>query len=224
MTSQSNSKGKERAVDVLEVEDEEERQERIHELFTKLNSSSMATPDPRAFDFGDRSTFAVEPPLELLSRIQAFLPELAASNADLLRRARQDPSSVDIESVGAEEGRYIEMNLGVGVFDHHGSLPPGIPIADVDINLEQDDTRMDDSSSDSDASSSSSSDSSDSGSDSGSDTDAHSGSEVDIVLSPSASASAQTTVTTRPIKPLPRRRPVAKPEIVVLSETSHSEA
>ena len=45
----------------------------------------------------------------VLSRVQAFLPELAASNADLLQRAREDPSSVDIESVNAEDPQYIEM-------------------------------------------------------------------------------------------------------------------
>lgn len=45
----------------------------------------------------------------VLSRVQAFLPELAASNADLARRSQQDPRSVDIENVDSTEERYIEM-------------------------------------------------------------------------------------------------------------------
>ena len=45
----------------------------------------------------------------MLSRVQAFLPELAESNADLLRRAKEDPNSVDIENVDADQAQYIEM-------------------------------------------------------------------------------------------------------------------
>lgn len=87
----------------------------------------------------------VEPPLErmsllgqlhgdthhrflVLSRIQAFLPELAASNADLLRRAREDPSSVDIENVGAEEGRYIEMVRSALLHPQHPRVSPSVQI------------------------------------------------------------------------------------------------
>lgn len=44
----------------------------------------------------------------VLSRVQAFLPQLAASNADIARRAKDDPASVDIEKLG-NENRYIEM-------------------------------------------------------------------------------------------------------------------
>ena len=45
----------------------------------------------------------------MLSRVQAFLPELAASNADLLRQAKEDPNSVDIENVDDDQAQYIEM-------------------------------------------------------------------------------------------------------------------
>ncbi|KAI0683509.1 hypothetical protein C8Q76DRAFT_317690 [Earliella scabrosa] len=231
MSSQIHSKGKERAVEVLEVEDEEERHTRMHDLLTRLNTSSQpaSSSGTRPFDFGDRSTFAVQPPLELLSRIQAFLPELAASNAELLRRAKEDPSSIDIENIDADEQQYIEMNLGVGVFDHRGEVPAGIPVADVDIDLDQEDTAMDSSSSsstsasssDSDSSSdTSSSDSSDSDSDSdpSHDMDADESEDVNIDFTPSAQAPPAAV---RPIKPLPRRRPGQKPEIVVLSESNH---
>ncbi|KAI0699780.1 hypothetical protein C8T65DRAFT_659104 [Cerioporus squamosus] len=212
-------KGKQRATEVLDIEDEEQRHERIHGLFTRLNASAPPPSDAgiqaaRPFDFGDRSTFAVQPPLQLLSRVQAFLPELAASNADLLRRAKEDPTSVDIENVNEEDPQYIEMNLGLGVFEQRGEAPPGIPVADVDLDRDVQMSSSDDADSDSDSSSSSSSTSSDSssGSGSGSDTD----SDVDIVVS----SSAQPTPAPRRIKPLPKRRTGAgKPEIVVLSET-----
>ena len=45
----------------------------------------------------------------MLSRVQEFLPELAASNADLLRRAKEDPNSVDIENVDDDQAQFIEM-------------------------------------------------------------------------------------------------------------------
>jgi hypothetical protein len=49
-------------------------------------------------------------PATVLSRVQAFLPQLKASNALL---ARRDPKSIDIENVGDEEGQYIQMDLGL---------------------------------------------------------------------------------------------------------------
>ena len=105
------------------------------ELLSRMNSSTSASSPqvPPSFDFGDRSTFPVPPPLEraysllmracdqtiphsvstsshaVLSRVQAFLPELAASNADLLRRAREDPDSIDIENIDESQAQYIEM-------------------------------------------------------------------------------------------------------------------
>ena len=125
---------------------------------------------PRSFDFGDRSTFAVEPPSEceslclsewcgvigiwskvpelgfgpachyphlkavpppvlhmtdplscrhcaVLSRVQAFLPQLAASNAEIARRAKDDPTSVDIETLGGG-GPYIQMVRRLVVYPH----------------------------------------------------------------------------------------------------------
>lgn len=45
----------------------------------------------------------------VLARVQAFLPELAASNADLSRRAKEDPGSVNIECLGPHEEQYVQM-------------------------------------------------------------------------------------------------------------------
>ncbi|RPD56545.1 hypothetical protein L226DRAFT_531321 [Lentinus tigrinus ALCF2SS1-7] len=221
--NEEGEKGKQRPTEVLDIEDEEQRHERIHGLFSRLNASTAgAGPQPpiRPFESRDRSTFAVEPPLELLSRVQAFLPELAASNADLLQRAREDPSSVDIESVNAEAPQYIEMNVGLGVFEQHGEAPPGIPVADVDFDR---DVEMS-SSEDGDDSSSASSGSDSSDEDSGSSSDDED-SDVDIVVS---SSSAQ-PATARRIKPLPKRAAGkasgnSKPEIVVLSESDNRSA
>ncbi|KZT22682.1 hypothetical protein NEOLEDRAFT_1180758 [Neolentinus lepideus HHB14362 ss-1] len=100
----------------LEVEDEETREARIHDLLTKINASSSSAPRDASSVPSERP-HAVDPPSELLSRVQAFLPQLAASNADLESRARADPGSVDIENVAEEAGQYIEMNLGLGVFE-----------------------------------------------------------------------------------------------------------
>ncbi|KAI1792234.1 hypothetical protein LXA43DRAFT_1007205 [Ganoderma leucocontextum] len=233
------NKGKQRASEVLEVEDEEQRHERMHDLLSRINTSapSVSSEPPQSFDFGDRSTFPVAPPLGLLSRVQAFLPELAASNADLLRRAKEDPNGVDIENVGDDQAQYIEMNLGLGVFESRGQVPSNIPVADVDLDLDRggDDVEMDsgsDSDSSSDAShSTSDSESSDGTSDSDSDSDA----------APIPSSTTQTRThgqspPARAIKPLPARAqgrrqqqqptgitPNTKPEIVVLSESNDAD-
>ncbi|TBU28195.1 hypothetical protein BD311DRAFT_758991 [Dichomitus squalens] len=234
----NSTKGKQRAREVLEVEDEEQRHERMHELLSRVDGDAGASPPqvPRSFDFGDRSTFPDAPPLELLSRVQAFLPELAASNAELLRRAKEDPDSVDIEKFSEDQAQYIEMNLGLGVFESRGQAPANIPVADVDLDdVEMDSSEHYSSTSDSDStSSSSSSPSDDSGSDSDSDSDSDPSEDSDvddIVLPPLAPGpSATSNADARPIRPLPKRTrgqggpsPGQKPEIVVLSESHHSD-
>lgn len=124
----SEVNGKVKAGGKLDVEDEEARQARIEELLQKVNASSgSSTSRPGVSGLlsgpGERP-HAVEPPSELLSRVQAFLPELAASNAELETRAREDPGSVDIENVNPEAGQYIEMNLGLGVFEQRRCRRP----------------------------------------------------------------------------------------------------
>ncbi|KAI9486698.1 MAG: hypothetical protein EXX96DRAFT_534924 [Benjaminiella poitrasii] len=51
---------------------------------------------------------------DILSRVQAFLPQLKAANEEL---EKLDPSKRDIENVDEEDEQYIEMNLGLGVYD-----------------------------------------------------------------------------------------------------------
>ncbi|ORX94084.1 hypothetical protein K493DRAFT_352795 [Basidiobolus meristosporus CBS 931.73] len=71
------------------------------------------TPEPSSVD---KKTFKISPPSNLLERLQSFLPQIAEANQKLQTQLEEDPSSVDIENVEEEEG-YIEMNLGLGVFE-----------------------------------------------------------------------------------------------------------
>ncbi|KAF8972147.1 hypothetical protein BDZ97DRAFT_1752749 [Flammula alnicola] len=184
----------------LDVEDEETRQARIQSYLEKLNASSQPRDStlpsgiPR-FDFGDRTTFPVKPPTELLSRVHAFLPQLEASNALLSQRAQEDPDSINIEHIPEGMTEYIEMNLGLGVFE--------------DRSARQDQKTED---SEMSTSSSESSSTSDKAQDDDSDLDSDDDSEIITSFVPS-----------RPIKPLPRRASKKQtPQIVVLDEASTS--
>lgn len=44
----------------------------------------------------------------VIARVQAFLPQIEASNVEVLRQAKADPTSVDIENVG-DKAQHIEM-------------------------------------------------------------------------------------------------------------------
>ncbi|KAI8643391.1 hypothetical protein BD408DRAFT_414832 [Parasitella parasitica] len=46
-------------------------------------------------------------------QVQAFLPQLKTANECL---ENKDLSELDIENVNDEDGQYIEMNLGLGVY------------------------------------------------------------------------------------------------------------
>lgn len=47
--------------------------------------------------------------VSVLSRVQAFLPALEASNSQLLQQAKDDPRSVDIEHIDDSVQQHIEM-------------------------------------------------------------------------------------------------------------------
>ncbi|KAJ3799441.1 hypothetical protein GGU11DRAFT_777074 [Lentinula aff. detonsa] len=231
-------------VEVLEVEDEDARAIRLQSIFEKLNSgpsSSLETtgsgmPYP-PFNFEERKTWAVDPPSELLSRVQAFLPQIEASNTILTQRAETDPQSVDMEQLEDDSERYIEMNLGLGVFNME---PQG-------QSAEEQDTEMTDSSlSSSSSSSSSTSPSSDSNSDSdSSDSESELDSEEILsscipssFLSRSSSSTSQLSTSQssdnigvngkmkapRLMRPLPKRSGSSasqpRPSIVVLNASS----
>ncbi|SAM09067.1 hypothetical protein [Absidia glauca] len=61
-----------------------------------------------------RKTFKIDPNNDILSRVQSFLPQLQAANQQL---QSVDPSKLDIENVEDDREQYIEMNLGLGVYD-----------------------------------------------------------------------------------------------------------
>ncbi|KAJ3574447.1 hypothetical protein NP233_g1763 [Leucocoprinus birnbaumii] len=177
---------------VLDVEDDDQRQNRIQTLLEELNKDSKPQTQPslQKFDFGTKPTFPVGPSSDLLSRVQAFLPQIQASNDALNQRMQEDPDSVNIEHISENMDQYIQMNLGLGVFEDRSKKA-------------QDDH-------DAEMSSSSSSLSSSEEVDQDSDIDSDASSEIITSFVP-----------VRPIKPLPRRSlNRARPQIVVLEEKS----
>ncbi|KAG6866589.1 hypothetical protein C0991_002077 [Blastosporella zonata] len=105
--------------ETLEIEDEDARLKRIQSTLEKLNTTSTSSPSPaNPFPLPtERSKPHAIPPSDLLARVQAFLPTLEASNALLEQQRQADPASLDIENVGDDAERYIEMNLGLGLFE-----------------------------------------------------------------------------------------------------------
>ncbi|KAI8881550.1 hypothetical protein K501DRAFT_4824, partial [Backusella circina FSU 941] len=62
----------------------------------------------------ERKTFKIDASNDILSRVQAFLPQLQTANEEL---SSIEKEKLDIENVEEEDGQYIEMNLGLGVYD-----------------------------------------------------------------------------------------------------------
>ncbi|KAI0028896.1 hypothetical protein K488DRAFT_89283 [Vararia minispora EC-137] len=91
--------------ELLDVETEEERQDRLQSLLEGLEASRQRSPPPSDYHAssdllqGPRPphlmTFPAAPPEHLLQRVHAFLQQLEASNAAL---ATVDSSSIDIEN------------------------------------------------------------------------------------------------------------------------------
>jgi len=140
----------------LEIESEDERERRIGTLLERTNNGGRNHPNllpvsPMAVDRGGPDPHAIPPPSELLDRVRSFLPQLADSNAALSRQSQDD---IDIENVGDDQEQYIELNLGLGVFEYR---KPGAEAADdssSELDSDSDpDSSTEDSASDSDASS-----------------------------------------------------------------------
>jgi hypothetical protein len=66
-----------------------------------------------------KPSFAPPPPSALLSRLQDFLPQMAAANDDLAEAMRHRPAEeFDVEHVGEDaDARRVEMDVGLGVVD-----------------------------------------------------------------------------------------------------------
>ncbi|KAF4564465.1 hypothetical protein EYR36_002399 [Pleurotus pulmonarius] len=180
---------------VLDVEDDDARQRRIQLALEKLNQSSATAPAVSPFSFSNAKDYKFSPANELISRVQAFLPQLEVSNSLLAKKMQEDPGSVDIENITEGESQYIEMNLGLGVFEQRNK--------NQEMDVDVDDSESSSYSSTSTTSSSGSSASDDTTSDIDYDSDASS--EIITCFVPS-----------RPIRPLPKRKP--RPQIVVLGD------
>ncbi|KAF9967133.1 hypothetical protein BGZ70_010656 [Mortierella alpina] len=77
----------------------------------------------------ERKTFKVKS--NLLARLEDFLPKIKEANAQLDAKVKEDPKAVDIENVDDASGeQYIEMDLGLGVFD----LKENVKEEDIVIN------------------------------------------------------------------------------------------
>ncbi|KAG0214491.1 hypothetical protein BGX28_001945 [Mortierella sp. GBA30] len=77
----------------------------------------------------ERKTFKVKS--DLLARLEDFLPKIKEANAQLDAKIKEDPKAVDIENVDDTSGeQYIEMDLGLGVFD----LKKNVAEDDIIIN------------------------------------------------------------------------------------------
>ena len=62
-----------------------------------------------------KPSFAPPPPSALLSRLQDFLPQMAAANDDLAEAMRHRPAEeFDVEHVGEDaDARRVEMDVGL---------------------------------------------------------------------------------------------------------------
>ncbi|CAO3679967.1 unnamed protein product [Umbelopsis vinacea] len=78
-----------------------------------------------------RKTYKVPLKSDLMSRLQTFLPEIETANRQLSEQVSIDPKQVNIENVD-EDGQYIEMNLGLGVFEEKKPLDSSDDESDVD--------------------------------------------------------------------------------------------
>ncbi|KAI8076455.1 uncharacterized protein B0P05DRAFT_545925 [Gilbertella persicaria] len=97
--------------DLLNVSGKDKKIENLIRPETKEKKSINDIPSLLAASSANKTVPSA--PSDILSRVQAFLPQLKQANEQL---KAADPSKLDIENVN-EEGQYIEMNLGLGVFE-----------------------------------------------------------------------------------------------------------
>ncbi|KAF9976225.1 hypothetical protein BGZ73_008932 [Actinomortierella ambigua] len=115
---------------VLELSSTEER---VANLINNAGRKEQA--ENPILSAGERKTFRVQS--DLISRLEAFLPKIKEANAELEKQVQMDPAAVDIENVDEESGeQYIEMDLGLGVFD----LKKDVKEEDIIINTATDST------------------------------------------------------------------------------------
>ncbi|RPB23767.1 hypothetical protein L211DRAFT_838197 [Terfezia boudieri ATCC MYA-4762] len=90
-----------------------------------ISSTSIDLPRPPALPPWKRTTDPNSSTSEIFTRINTFLPELRAANAQLESEIVQGRiSERRIEDVGEDEEQYIEMNLGLGVLEEKKKQGP----------------------------------------------------------------------------------------------------
>ncbi|KAF9571812.1 hypothetical protein EC968_010683 [Mortierella alpina] len=98
------------------------------ELISNLLTGNKPSA-PKDTPVAERKTFKVQS--NLLARLEDFLPKIKEANAQLDAKIKEDPKAVDIENVDDASGeQYIEMDLGLGVFD----LKENVKEDDIVIN------------------------------------------------------------------------------------------
>ncbi|CUA70702.1 hypothetical protein RSOLAG22IIIB_04298 [Rhizoctonia solani] len=90
---------------------------RVEELLTSTPSRPEQTINlpPRSLDELRNAPLPIN--RDLLTRLEAFLPAMHESTQQLQQRVQSDPSSLDIEHLDPSAQEYIEMNLGLGVYE-----------------------------------------------------------------------------------------------------------
>ncbi|KAJ7778328.1 hypothetical protein B0H16DRAFT_1878992 [Mycena metata] len=212
----NHGKGKQPLRETIEVEDDDARLERMQRVLEKLNTDGSPAPrrDLESL-LGAANTSSTAPANEgdlneLLARVQAFLPQMEASNAALAEKASVDPRSVDIENVDGDQ-EVVQMKLGLGVFEDRTGREGSDSESDEEMSSGEEDSDQTSSNSDSsDESSSSEDDSASSEEDSDDSSRPNQGRRFAPL--------PKRALLDRAIRPLPRRG--GPPQIVVLSEAT----
>ncbi|KAJ1984993.1 hypothetical protein H4R34_000337 [Dimargaris verticillata] len=82
-----------------------------------------------------RQSFQRDQSSGLLGRLKHFIPELKAANFELERRTSDNPLALNMEHIDSEDEHYVEMNLGLGVFDKRDA--EGGDDGEVDISTDK---------------------------------------------------------------------------------------
>ncbi|KAJ7033693.1 hypothetical protein C8F04DRAFT_1103847 [Mycena alexandri] len=211
----NHGKGKQPLRETIEVEDDDARLERMQRVLEKLNTDGSPAPrhDMESL-LGATTTSSSEPGNEgdlneLLARVQAFLPQMEASNAALAEKVSVDPRSVDIENVEGDQ-EVVQMKLGLGVFEDRTGREGSDSESDEEMSSGEEEEQTSSDSDTSDESSSSEDDSASSEEDSDDSSRPNQGRRIAPL--------PKRALLDRAIRPLPRRG--GPPEIVVLSETT----
>ncbi|KAJ1970260.1 hypothetical protein IWQ62_000089 [Dispira parvispora] len=110
----------------------------VTETTDNLQNDQDANPSlPRMSLEELRQSFKREQPFGLLDRLQKFLPDLQQANEELEQRLAQDGvGQVNIEQVDSDDEQYIEVDLGLGVFDAKSApVTSDCPVVETDAIL-----------------------------------------------------------------------------------------